>query len=161
MFVFIYYLLYNYILVIYIILVFTFYVLLSYGKLVFDLLWRPLPLTTRIRQEVTSFQDPVDEEVRNVTGVETRKLPDSQPSEAPRQVARLDWTTLVMVDLCSTHRVFQHFRRGSLNTRGIRWSEKSKMAAAQQVFIYNFGSSRARYSNFVSIPPWHALPVYL
>jgi len=27
------------------------------------------------------------------------------------------------------------------------------MAAAEQVFVYNLGSSRARYSNLVSIPP--------
>jgi len=47
---------------------------------------RPLPFTTRIRHEVTAFQDPVDEEVRNVTGVESRKLAASHTSEAPRQV---------------------------------------------------------------------------
>ena len=33
------------------------------------------------------------------------------------------------------------------------WSVKSKMDATEQVFVYNCGSSRARYSNFVSIPP--------
>ena len=32
------------------------------------------------------------------------------------------------------------------------------MAAAEQVFVYNFGSSRARYSNLVSIPPEMDIP---
>ena len=30
---------------------------------------------------------------------------------------------------------------------------KYKMAATLQVCVYKFGSSRVRYSNFVSIPP--------
>jgi len=55
---------------------------------------RPLSFTTRIRHEVTAFQDPVDEEVRNVTGVESRKLAASHTSEAPRQVDWLHWITL-------------------------------------------------------------------
>ena len=29
---------------------------------------------------------------------------------------------------------------------------KYKMPATEQVFVYNFGSSRARYSNVLSIP---------
>ena len=32
------------------------------------------------------------------------------------------------------------------------------MAATEQLFVYNFGSSRARYSNFVSIPPKIDIP---
>ena len=32
------------------------------------------------------------------------------------------------------------------------------MAAAEQVFVYNLGSSRARYSNLVSIPPEVDIP---
>ena len=32
------------------------------------------------------------------------------------------------------------------------------MTATEQVFVYNFGSSRARYSNFVSIPPEIDIP---
>jgi len=32
------------------------------------------------------------------------------------------------------------------------------MATAEQVFVYDFGSSRARYSNFISIPPEIDIP---
>ena len=35
---------------------------------------------------------------------------------------------------------------------------KSKMAAADQIFIYNFGSRRARKPTLVSIPPKTDIP---
>ena len=35
---------------------------------------------------------------------------------------------------------------------------KSEMAAAEPVFIYNFGSRRARQANLVSIPPQIDIP---